>query len=490
MAGSLGLVGITVLSIQPVFADDVAVADDSGWYIGGNIGRSTGNIDDDSINDYLMSTGATSVSFDDDDSDTAYKLFGGYRYNKNFAVEGGYFNLGQLGYTATTIPAGILNGEVSIRGLNLDLLGIYPFTEKFSAFGRVGLNYAKTEATFSSSGLVATPANTDPSKNAANYKFGVGLEYDFTERLSSRTEIERYRINDALGDKGSIDMLSFGLVYRFGGKKSQVVPHRKAPPEIVAVAVKTEEYCSLLDIEFDIKQKEVQIESLEKLAALGTFMKKYPNTTAVIEGHSDNVGESDYNLQLSNQRAENVVDYLVNKQDINASRLSAKGYGETRPRAYNTSKEGQQSNRRINAVIECVDDIAGLEVAPTRITMVMALEFEPSKHQIKSKYLAGLKNIAVYLKANPGVTAMVEGYADRYVGIGADETQMDTNTSKNISKDRAQTVVSYLVNELGIDASRLNINSYGQTSRTTYGTTLDAQQENRRVNIIFMYPKK
>jgi outer membrane protein OmpA-like peptidoglycan-associated protein len=85
---------------------------------------------------------------------------------------------------------------------------------------------------------------------------------------------------------------------------------------------------------------------------------------------------------------------------------------------------------------------------------------------------------------------MVEGYADRLVGTGATQTQMDTNTSKEISTDRAQTVVNYLVNELGIAASRLVIDSNGQTSRTTYGSTLDAQKENRRVNIIFMYPEK
>ncbi|MDT8453485.1 MAG: OmpA family protein [Gammaproteobacteria bacterium] len=480
IAGSLGLMGCAVINM--------AVADDSGWYMGANVGRSMGNIDDDAISAQLMATGVTSVTIDEDDRDTGYKLFGGYQYNKNFALEGGYFDLGQLGYTATTVPAGTLAGEADISGLNLDLVGMYPFSSKFSAFGRFGLNYAQTEDTFSSTGIVPVPADPDPGKNALNYKFGVGLQYDFTEALGMRAEVERYRINDAVGNKADVDLVSIGLIYRFGEKKSH--PVRQAEHQvIVPVKTKTEEYCTVLDIEFDIKQNQVHVEDREKMAALATFMKKYPNTTAVIEGHSDNVGDSDYNLKLSRQRADSVVEYLVKEHQINASRLKAVAYGETRPRAYNMSSEGQQSNRRVDAVIACVDDIAGLKVAPTRITMALELEFDPYKHEIKSKYRSGLDHVAEYMKANPSVVAVVEGHADRVVGTGAARTKVDAETSMKISQNRAQSVVNYLVNELGIAKSRLNIASYGQTDRVTYGTTLDAQQENRRVNIILIYPK-
>ena len=83
-------------------------------------------------------------------------------------------------------------------------------------------------------------------------------------------------------------------------------------------------------------------------------MKKYPTTTATIEGHTDNVGGSKHNMKLSQQRAENVVNYLVDKFGIERSCLSAKGYGSTRRIAYNKTAEGRQKNRRINAVIDCV----------------------------------------------------------------------------------------------------------------------------------------
>ena len=479
IVSSLGLVGCAVINI--------AAAGDSGWYMGGNLGRSMGDIDDGSIRSQLTATGATSVTIDDDDEDTAYKLFGGYQYNKNFALEGGYFDLGDLGYTATTIPAGSLTGEASIRGLSLDLVGIHPFSRRFSAFGRIGLNYAQTEDTFSNTGVVPVPANANPDKNDLNYKFGIGLQYDFTDALGMRAEVERYRINDAVGNDADIDLISIGLVYRFGDKKPQPAQRQVEREVIVPVKAKTEEYCSVLDIEFDIKQNQVQVQDREKLAALGTFMKKYPDTTAVIEGHSDNVGDSAYNLKLSQQRADSVVAYLIKEQQIRASRLKAVGFGETRPSAYNTTSKGQQSNRRINAVIACVYDIAGLKVAPTRTTLAMELEFDPNRHVIQPKYRAGLVHVAKYMKANPSVTAVVQGYADRVVGTGAAKTKVSSETSMKISQNRAQSVVNYLVDELGIARSRLHTASYGQTGRVTYGTTLDAQQQNRRVNIIFIY---
>jgi OOP family OmpA-OmpF porin len=83
-------------------------------------------------------------------------------------------------------------------------------------------------------------------------------------------------------------------------------------------------------------------------------MKKYPTTTANIEGHTDNVGNNEHNMKLSQQRAKSVVDCLVNNFGIDRSRLTAKGYGSTRPIAYDNTPEGRQLNRRIAAIVDCV----------------------------------------------------------------------------------------------------------------------------------------
>ena len=205
------------LAALAAIASPFATAADSGWYGGVNIGQSMAKIDDARITSNLLGGGLAVTSITDDDRDTGYKLFGGYKFNKNFALEGGYFDLGTFGFTATTVPAGTLNGNLKLRGVNLDAVGILPFTPKFSGFGRVGLNYAETKDSFSGTGAV-TVLNTNPSKRDANYKFGGGLQYDFNQSIGMRVELERYRINDAVSSKSDVDLFSVGLVYRFSGK--------------------------------------------------------------------------------------------------------------------------------------------------------------------------------------------------------------------------------------------------------------------------------
>src|SRR5450759_1683694 len=178
-------------------------------------------------------------------------------------------------------------------------------------------------------------------------------------------------------------------------------------------------------------------------------MNKYPDPTAVIEGHTDNIGMSDYNLKLSQQRADSVVSYLVKEHHIDASRLTAVGYGDTRPIADNDTIEGQEANRRIDAVVACVTDIAGLKVVPARITMAMEMEFDQNKAEIQPQYRDELAQVANFLKANPSVTATVEGHSDKYLGTGSDKTKIDPDESMKLSELRAQNVVDYLVNNLG-----------------------------------------
>ena len=216
LAGTgLGLASGTLgLAVLAAIASPFAIADDTGWYGGVDVGRSSAKIDDARITSNLLGSGFATSSITDDNTDTGYKLFGGYKFNRNFALEGGYFDLGRFGFSATTVPAGTLNGSIKLRGLNLDAVGILPITEKFSAFGRVGLNHAEARDSFSGTGAV-TVTNPSPSKRDTNVKFGAGLQYDFTRSLGMRLEVERYRINDAVGNKGDVDLVSVGLVFRF-----------------------------------------------------------------------------------------------------------------------------------------------------------------------------------------------------------------------------------------------------------------------------------
>lgn len=69
-----------------------------------------------------------------------------------------------------------------------------------------------------------------------------------------------------------------------------------------------------------------------------------------IKGHTDNVGEKDYNQKLSEQRAEAVKQYLISK-GILATRITAQGFGETKPIASNDTKDGREKNRRVEFIV-------------------------------------------------------------------------------------------------------------------------------------------
>lgn len=455
-------------------------ADDSGWYLGGNLGQSRANIDDDRIIDSLATSGFTTTALDDDERDLGYKVFGGYKLLTWLAIEGGYFNLGEFDFSATTVPAGTLSGSLETHGLNIDPVFILPITKRFSAFARAGLTYTRTRSTYASSGAVTTPPASD--ERELGYKFGAGVQYDITERLGLRLEAERYQVDEGAANHGGLDLFSAGLIYRFYGSRAAATTPTPVPVLVVVPApARTQEYCSILDIQFEINQDEIQREELERLGVLGTFLKKYPDTTAVIEGHSDNIGTADHNLKLSQRRAESVVAYLTNTFRIAPARLQAVGYGDTRPLASNDTELGKRLNRRIGAVIACATDIAGLKPVPGRVTVAMEMEFATDRAEVQPRYHAELRKLADFLKANPSVTATVEGHTSNRQG-SADQALV-------LSQQRAQSVVNYLADTLGIARSRLTAEGFGETRRFAYNTSAEGQQENRRVNIIINYPR-
>ena len=228
-AGKLRLVALTALGAAccaPAMADFAP-----GWYIGGNVGRSRTDFDNANISNTLAGQGFRANSTSDSNHDTGYKIFGGYQINRNFAVEGGYFDLGRFNYGFTTVPSGGFNGDTRVRGLNLDLVGMLPLSDRFSVFGRVGANYAQSRSTFSSTGNIGL-GNFNSRNNNTNAKVGLGLEYAITPALSVRGELERYRISDPVRNKGYIDMASVGLVYRFGASMQKPVAQTSFVPVV------------------------------------------------------------------------------------------------------------------------------------------------------------------------------------------------------------------------------------------------------------------
>ena len=229
--------GLAALAVVGIVSSSGAMAQDetTGSYIGGNIGQTRAKFNNDSITNRLAAQGFAVSSMTDQRNSTGFKAFGGYQFNRNFAIEGGYFDLGRSSYSFNTLPAGNFSGNTTVRGLNLDLVGIAPITDRFSMLGRVGAAYAQSRASYNSTAPV--PANGSPtSSNKTDLKLGLGLQYAITEALSLRAEVERYRINDPVRNRGFINMTSLGLVYRFGPKTPTPVARAAYVPPPVYVA--------------------------------------------------------------------------------------------------------------------------------------------------------------------------------------------------------------------------------------------------------------
>jgi OOP family OmpA-OmpF porin len=108
-----------------------------------------------------------------------------------------------------------------------------------------------------------------------------------------------------------------------------------------------------LAITFDSGRDDVKAAYHEELARVGIFLKEYPNAKGTIAGHTDNSGPLALNMALSQKRAENVRDFIVTTFGIDRSRLTAVGFGPTKPVASNTTSAGKTKNRRIEAVFSC-----------------------------------------------------------------------------------------------------------------------------------------
>lgn len=107
---------------------------------------------------------------------------------------------------------------------------------------------------------------------------------------------------------------------------------------------------SLGDVFFDFDKATLKTGALQNLDVLVRYLKENPKRNIVIEGFTDSVGSAAYNQQLSQKRAQSVINYLVS-QGISPKRLTARGYGEAFPVATNEEPGGRQLNRRVEVVV-------------------------------------------------------------------------------------------------------------------------------------------
>ena len=107
---------------------------------------------------------------------------------------------------------------------------------------------------------------------------------------------------------------------------------------------------------FDFDKSNLRPQAKTNVESLATVLNKYDDTDIVVEGDTDNTGSEDYNVQLSERRAQSVTSYLVSL-GVTGSRISQIGMGETNPVASNGTDYGRQQNRRVEVAIFANDKL-------------------------------------------------------------------------------------------------------------------------------------
>lgn len=194
--------GLAILGLASAMAFvSPAFAQDTGFYVGGALGQTSFDVD---------CTGATSC----DDEDSSWKIFGGYQFNKHFALEFGYADLGEA-TASVSLPPFTANGALKATVWELVAVGSMPIADRFSIFGKIGLYRGDTDFDVTVPGL----GSASESDSNTDLTFGIGARYDFTRNLGVRLEWQRYQ--DVGGEFGGVtlesdvDVLSVAVIWKF-----------------------------------------------------------------------------------------------------------------------------------------------------------------------------------------------------------------------------------------------------------------------------------
>ncbi|MHB1214971.1 MAG: outer membrane beta-barrel protein [Thiobacillus sp.] len=141
-----------------------------------------------------------------DDSDLAWKVYGGLEVNEYLAMEFGYVDMGSVKYS------GAINGSRDVSGVTAHLVGTYALTPSFMLIGTGGLNILNAEIR----GTIAAPYSSVNDTDIA-WSLGLGAQYNLTKSVGLRMEWERYfNVGDAGGTgEADIDLITAGVAFKF-----------------------------------------------------------------------------------------------------------------------------------------------------------------------------------------------------------------------------------------------------------------------------------
>lgn len=311
----------------------------------------------------------------DFDLSNGFGIEAGYRYSENMEF--------RLSYTDFTIEFENSSADMDGDALSLDLL----------YFPSLKHNYY----------LLAGANNLDIGETELAANLGLGYRHYFSERFAAYAEAKvHYQFDDSYIDQSA----QLGLIYFFGEVKKSA-PAKKVEQPVVAPAptpvskpaekpapmvkqpvdsdkdgvydeqdqcantpmsdkvdaqgctIFTEQTLTqTLLINFDNNKADIKTEYESEVARIAKFLSQYPHTNITIEGHTSKLGSAGYNQTLSQKRADAVVNMLVTKYAIDASRLTAKGYGESRLIDTDNTAQAHAINRRIEAKVSVTEKVS------------------------------------------------------------------------------------------------------------------------------------
>ena len=124
----------------------------------------------------------------------------------------------------------------------------------------------------------------------------------------------------------------------------------KIPIDILVMATEGGLAIRISNIEFAFNSAELKGEAFSILDRASQILNRYRNYRVMVEGHTDDIGEDEFNLRLSERRAKAVMDYLI-ESGVDAERLSFRGMGETEPYLPNVNDENRIRNRRVEFLL-------------------------------------------------------------------------------------------------------------------------------------------
>jgi OOP family OmpA-OmpF porin len=213
------MLGCILLLVAAVLLAGTANADENPWYAGAGVGLADIDVDDDDYDRDLAQRGYTTSSSLDDTA-TGWKLFGGYRFTRNWAVEAAYVDLGDVtsettvkdgppGFTAQDfVDTAVKVHPYSVDGFTLSGVGTWPVNKKFSLFAKLGIFKWDADIKVECVGC-GFPVKAPDDESGTDWTAGAGAGYDFNDEFGMRLEFERYAT-----DRDDVNFFSVSGLFR------------------------------------------------------------------------------------------------------------------------------------------------------------------------------------------------------------------------------------------------------------------------------------